>query len=63
MGSFKGGKLSNLSIALNWYPNRIVRFMAGYDKALQIKDSPLTNRGGSKVDNLDTFMFRAQLVY
>lgn len=62
-GTFKGGKLSNLSIALNWYPNRIVRFMAGYDKALQIKDSPLTNRDGSKVDNLDTFMFRAQLVY
>jgi phosphate-selective porin OprO and OprP len=61
--NFKGGKLSNLTIALNWYPNRIVRLMAGYDKALQIKDSLLTNRDGSKVDNLDTFMFRVQLAY
>lgn len=62
-GTFKGGKLSNLSIALNWYPNRVVRLMAGYDKALQIKDSPLTNRDGSKIDNLNTFMFRVQLAY
>ncbi len=62
-GNFKGGKLSNLTIALNWYPNRIFRLMAGYDKALQIKDSPLTNRDGSKIDNLNTFMFRAQLAY
>lgn len=62
-GGFKGGKLSNLTIALNWYLNENTRLMAGYDKALEITDSPLTNSDGSKPDNLDTFMFRAQLVF
>ena len=61
--AFKGGQQSNLTIALNWYPNQILRFMAGYDKALKITDSPLTNRDGSKADNLDTFMFRAQMAF
>ena len=62
-GNFNGGKLSNLTIALNWYLNENTRLMAGYDKALDITDSPLTNSDGSKPDNLDTFMFRAQLVF
>ncbi len=62
-GNFKGGNLTNLTIALNWYPNENTRLMAGYDKALKITDSPLTNSNGSKPDNLDTFMFRAQLVF
>ncbi|MCH9639833.1 MAG: porin [Betaproteobacteria bacterium] len=62
-GNFNGGKLSNLTIALNWYLNENIRLMAGYDKALDITDSPLTNSDGSKPDNLDTFMFRAQLVF
>ncbi len=61
--NFNGGKLSNLTIALNWYLNENTRLMAGYDKALDITDSPLTNNDGSKPDNLDTFMFRAQLVF
>ncbi len=62
-GDFNGGKLSNLTIALNWYLNENTRLMAGYDKALEITDSPLSNSDGSKPDNLDTFMFRAQLVF
>lgn len=37
--------------------------MASYDKALKITDSPLSNSDGSKPDNLDTFVFRAQLVF
>ncbi|SFP79754.1 phosphate-selective porin OprO and OprP [Nitrosomonas cryotolerans] len=61
--TFKGGKLSNLTIALNWYLNETVRLMAGYDKALKITDSPLTKSDGSKLDNLDTFMIRAQLAF
>ena len=39
------------------------RLMASYDKALKITDSPLSNSDGSKPDNLDTFVFRAQLVF
>ncbi len=62
-GNFKGGNLSNLTIALNWYLNENTRLMAGYDKALRIIDSPLTNSDGSKPDNHDTFMFRAQLAF
>ncbi|WP_090661028.1 OprO/OprP family phosphate-selective porin [Nitrosomonas marina] len=62
-GMYKGGKLGNLTVGLNWYPNRIVRFMASYDHVLTIRNSPLTRRDGSRADNLDTFMFRAQMAF
>lgn len=62
-GYFKGGKLTNLTIALNWYINHNVRLMAGYDKALQITDSSLTKLDGNNPNNLDTFMFRAQVAF
>ncbi len=62
-GNFKGGKLTNLTIALNWYLNETIRLMMGYDKALKITDSILSKRDGSKPNNLDTFMFRTQLVF
>ncbi len=62
-GDFKGGKLTNLTIALNWYLNHNTRLMAGYDKALKITDSALTKLDGSKPGNLDTFMFRAQVAF
>lgn len=61
--TFKGGKLGNFTVGLNWYPNPILRFMASYDKLITIKHSPLTDRDGSKADDLNTFMFRAQLVF
>ena len=62
-GHFKGGKLTNLTIALNWYLNHNIRLMAGYDRALKITDSSLTKLDGNNPKNLNTFMFRAQVAF
>ena len=61
-GAFKGGYMKNFSIALNWYANENVRLMFGYDRIIDIKDSPLVTRtSGGKPDGLNTFMFRTQI--
>ena len=61
-GAFKGGYMKNFSVALNWYANENVRLMFGYDRIIDIQDSPLVNRtNGGKPDGLNTFMFRTQI--
>lgn len=62
-GAFKGGMMKNFSVALNWYANSNVRFMFGYDRIIDIKNSPLTTRKGGKPDGLNTFMFRSQIAF
>ena len=62
-GSVKGGQMNNITVALNWYVNKNIRFMADYNKMLNIKSSPLTNESGGKPDSLDTFMIRGQLAF
>lgn len=62
-GSIRGGEMSNLTVALNWYVNNNIRFMADYNKVLEVKNSPLTTISGGKPDNLDTFMVRGQLAF
>ncbi|MCL7420068.1 MAG: porin [Methylobacter sp.] len=59
----KGGQMSNITVALNWYVNNNIRFMADYNRALEIQNSPLTTVSGGKPDNLDTFMLRGQLYF
>lgn len=63
-GSFDGGQMTNLTVALNWYFNNNIRLMADYNKVLEINNSPLTTSDGDKIDNdLDTFMIRGQLYF
>ncbi|MSS75797.1 MAG: porin [Methyloglobulus sp.] len=66
-GTFKGGELSNITVALNWYINSNFRLQGNYTRMLDIKNSPLTTASGSPLtgDNssLDTFMIRAQVAY
>jgi phosphate-selective porin OprO/OprP len=62
-GTIKGGTMKNFSVALNWYANSNVRFMFGYDRIIDIKNSPLTTRKGGKPDGLNTFMFRSQIAF
>jgi phosphate-selective porin OprO/OprP len=62
-GAIVGGRMSNLTVALNWYVNNNIRFMADYNKVLEIQDSPLKTVSGGKPDNLDMFMVRGQLAF
>ncbi|MGR9045023.1 MAG: porin [Gammaproteobacteria bacterium] len=57
-----GGKMSNVTFALNWYINSNIRFMADYTRVIDISDSPVTMPGDA-ADELDTFMARAQLAF
>ena len=61
-GAYKGGSMKSFSFALNWYANENVRLMFGYDRIIDINNSPLINRtSGGKPDGLNTFMFRTQI--
>ena len=66
-GSFKGGELENLTIALNWYINSNFRLMGNYTRLTEIQDSPLTTITGAPLtgDNADlnAFTIRAQVAY
>jgi len=62
-GAVNGGQMSNLTVALNWYVNSNIRFMADYNKVLDISRSPLTTVSGGKPDSLDMFMVRGQLAF
>ena len=61
-GAYKGGSMKTFSFALNWYANENVRLMFGYDRIIDINNSPLIDRtSGGKPDGLNTFMFRTQI--
>jgi phosphate-selective porin OprO/OprP len=62
-GSFKGGELSNITVALNWYFNSNFRLMADYTRAFSIKNPAVTTVSGGDPDNNNTFTIRAQLAY
>ena len=59
----KGGKMSNITVALNWYVNSNIRFMADYNRTLEVSNSPLHEVGGGQPDDLNTFMMRGQLAF
>ncbi|MGR8980809.1 MAG: OprO/OprP family phosphate-selective porin [Gammaproteobacteria bacterium] len=62
-GDFRGGQISDLTVALNWYINNNIRFMANYDRILDIDDPAVLQTNGSVPDNLNTFTLRGQLYF
>lgn len=62
-GAFHGGKMNNLTVALNWYINNNIRFMADYNRAFNVDHSPLVGVGGNELTDLNTFMVRGQLAF
>ncbi|QPK63023.1 porin [Methylomonas sp. LL1] len=61
-GNIRGGQMSNLTVALNWYLNSNFRFMADYNKTLDLSGSPIKTTNGGE-PNVDTFMLRGQLAF
>ncbi len=57
-----GGRQDSLTVALNWYVNQNVRFMADYRTALNVKDSPVSQNGGDP-DGVGAFTLRTQLAF
>lgn len=62
-GDIQGGEMGLFTFALNWYVNNNIRFMADYNRVVDISGSPLTKVDGSAPDDLDTFMMRGQLYF
>lgn len=61
-GNIKGGQMSMLTVALNWYLNDNIRFMADYNKTLDLNNPRVTTTTGEE-PNIDTFMLRGQLAF
>lgn len=57
-----GGQMSLLTVALNWYLNDTIRFMADYNKTLDLNRPAVATVGGGE-PNVDTFMLRGQLAF
>jgi phosphate-selective porin OprO/OprP len=62
-GGFHGGKISNVTVALNWYLNNNIRLMADYTRAFDMNNTAVKTTSGADPDNTDTFTIRTQLAY
>ena len=58
-GSHVGGELDVLTLGLNWYATKNVRFMANYNEVLDVKDSSLVSDG----DEPSSFVLRSQVYW
>lgn len=58
-----GGEEVAFTIALNWYVNYNIRFMADYRRSLYVEQSPLSRPDGSAPDGVGAFTFRTQWAY
>lgn len=59
----RGGIMSQLTVALNWYINENVRFMADYNRNFNFVNPAATTRDGQDPDGLNTFMMRGQVAF
>jgi phosphate-selective porin OprO and OprP len=58
-----GGEQKRATLALNWYLNENVRFMADYYRSFDLENSPITTRSGGEPDSIDVFNIRAQWAF
>lgn len=58
-----GGIMSQLTVALNWYINENVRFMADYNRNFNFTNPAVTTVDGQDPDSLNTFMMRGQVAF
>lgn len=61
-GNIQGGEMSAITVAMNWYMNDNIRFMADYTKDFSLTNTPITTVGGGD-PNVDTFTLRGQLAF
>ncbi len=58
-GTHVGGELDVLTLGLNWYATKNVRFMANYNEVLDVKDSSTVSDG----DEPSSFVLRSQVFW
>ena len=58
-----GGIMSQLTVALNWYINENVRFMADYNRNFNYTRPNVKTTEGQDPDSLNTFMLRGQVAF
>ncbi len=62
-GQHKGGQMTQLTVALNWYINENVRFLADYNRNFNFTNPAVTTPTGEDPESLDTFMLRGQVAF
>ena len=64
-GSFKGGNIQAMTVALNWYLNSNVRFMADWTGVMSLDNAAVSTTARPNGSDLltDSFWLRAQVAY
>lgn len=60
---YHGGDISNITVALNWYVNENVRFMADYMRYLDSSNSAVKSSTGQSIDDLNVYTIRGQVAF
>lgn len=58
-----GGLMSQLTVAMNWYINENIRFMADYNRNFNFTRPAVKTTTGQDPDDLNTFMMRGQVAF